>query len=108
MGTSGEKFCPWIFAFDLLIYVQKENHSSLQWFLRNCSSKSRPSFRNVDSVKFRFLLLIEQFVQMASLDSIVKTIAIVWTQSLVKKKVDIALQDVHPDGQEKIVNNVRQ
>ena len=38
------------------------------------------------------ILLIEQCVQMASLDLCVNTIAVVWvTQTFVKKTVDIAL-----------------
>ena len=58
--------------------------------------------------KLCFLLLIEQCVQLASLDSIVQKIAIVWTQCLVTKSVESAIQDVRPDGQEAIVNKVRQ
>ena len=61
-----------------------------------------------DSVKLRFLLLIEQLVQMTSLDSSVITIAIVCNQRFVTITVETAFQDVRPDGKEKNVNKVRQ
>ena len=55
------------------------------------------------------LFLIEQIVQMAGLDLCVIKIAIVWmTQRFVTKMMDIALQDVRPDGKEAVVKKVRQ
>ena len=55
-----------------------------------------------------FILLIEQIVPMASLETCVNTIAIVWTQSIVTEVVDTASQDVRPYWQEKIVDKVSQ
>ena len=55
-----------------------------------------------------FILLIEQLVQMASLESCVNTIAIVWTQSLVSEIVESALMDVRAERQDTIVHKVRQ
>jgi len=46
-GTSGQNFFPWIFAFDLFIYVQKEFYSYLHWFLRNCSSKLQRNLKEI-------------------------------------------------------------
>ena len=55
------------------------------------------------------LLLIEQIAHLASLDSCVSTTAIVRTlKRHVTEMVDIALQNVRPDGKESVVNKVRQ
>ena len=62
----------------------------------------------MNSVKLRFLLLFKQIVQMASLETSVNTIAIVWVQRFVQEITVIALKDVRLDGQEMIVNKVRQ
>ena len=46
---------------------------------------------------------------MAGLDLCVITIAIVWMpQIFVTKKMDVALQDVRPDGEDRVVRKVRQ